>query len=64
MQELKKRQQPSLNLVQAENEEGVEFEVPPDIGENLMMQRSMVILEKEQRKSNDNEYSWLRTNIF
>jgi hypothetical protein len=29
-----------------------------------MIQRSMVILEKEQRKSSGNEYSWLQTNIF
>jgi len=54
-----------LNLVQDKNEEeGVEYEVSHDVGESLMIQRSMVIPEKEQRKSNDNEYSWLRTNIF
>jgi hypothetical protein len=52
-------------LVQDENEEeGVEYEVPLDMGESLMIQRSMVIPEKEQREGSDNEYSWLRTNIF
>ena len=48
MQESKQGKQPSLNLVQDENEEGVESEVPPDMGENIMIQRSMVIPEKEQ----------------
>jgi len=39
MQEPKQGQQPRLNLVQAENEEdeGEESEVPPDMGENLMI---------------------------
>ena len=65
IQESKKGQQPSLNLVQAENEEeGVESEVPPNMGESLMIRRSMVIPEKEKRKGSGNEYSWLRTNIF
>jgi hypothetical protein len=55
MQELKQGQQPSLNLVQAENEEeGYEFEVPHDMGESLMIHRSMVIPKKEQRKGSDN----------
>jgi len=49
MQELKQGQQLSLNLVQAENkEEGVESEVLTDMEESLMIQRSMVIPEKEQ----------------
>ena len=40
----------SLNLVQAQNEEeGVEYEVPPDMGGNFMIRRSMVIPVKEQR---------------
>jgi hypothetical protein len=65
IQESKKGQQPSLNLVQAENEEeGVESEVPPDMGESLMILRLMVIPEKQQRQGSDNEYSWLRTNVF
>ena len=66
MQEPKQGQQPRLNLVQAENEEdeGEESEVPPDMGENLMIQRAMVIPGKEENKSSGNEDSWLRTNIF
>jgi hypothetical protein len=61
MQELKQGQQPSLNLVQAENEEGGdEYDVFPDMGENLMIQRSMVIPQKEKRQSSNNEYSWLQ----
>jgi hypothetical protein len=61
----KQGQQPSLKLVQAENEEeGVESEVPPDMGESLMIQRSMVIPEKEKRQGSENEDSWLRTNTF
>ena len=60
MQELKQGQHPSLNLVQVENEEeGDEYEVSPDMGENLMIQRSMVIPKKEQRKGSGSEYSWL-----
>ena len=51
MQNSNQGQRLSLNLVQAENEEeGVESEVPPDMGGNLMIRRSMVILEKEQSK--------------
>jgi hypothetical protein len=61
---LKQGKQPSLKLVQDENEEGYESEVPPDMGENLMIRRSMVISKKEQRQSSNNEYPWLRTNIF
>lgn len=65
MQEPKKGEQPILNLAQAEDEEeGNESEVFPDIGENLMIHRAMMIPKKEQKKSNDNEDSWLRTKIF
>jgi hypothetical protein len=64
MQELNQGKHPSLNLVQAENGEGVESEVPLDMGKNLMIRRSMVIPEKEQRQSSGNEDSWLRINIF
>ena len=66
MQEPKKGQQPRLNLAQAKNEEdeGEELEVPPYMGENLMIQREMVILEKKKKKSSGNVDSWLRTNIF
>ena len=54
-----------MNLVQDKNEEeGVEYEVLPDMEESLMIQRSMVIPEKEQRQSSDNEDSWILTNIF
>ena len=60
MQESKKGQQPSLNLVQADNEEeGLESEFSSDMGGNLMIRRSMMISEKEQRHSSINEYSWL-----
>jgi len=57
MKELKKGKQPNLNLVQVENEEGVEFESTPDMGENLMIQSSMVIPKKEQRQRSGNEDS-------
>jgi hypothetical protein len=51
MQESKKRKEHSLNLVQAENEEeGVESEVPLDMGESLMIRRSMLIPKKVQRQ--------------
>jgi len=54
-----------LNLVQAENEEEeAKYEVSPDLADILMIQRSMVIPEKEQRHSSGNEDSWLQTNIF
>ena len=49
MKEPNQVQKPDLNLVQAENEEGVESEVPMDIKGNIMIQRSMVIPNKEQR---------------
>ena len=66
MQEPKQGQQPRLNLVQAKNEEdeGEEYEVPPDMGENLMIRRAMVILGKEEKKSSGNEDSWLRQIFF
>ena len=49
MQEPKQGEQPRLNLAQAEDEEeGDESEVFPDIGENLMIQRAMMIPKKEQ----------------
>ena len=66
MQELKQGQQPRLNLVQAENDEdeGEESEVPPNMGENLMIRRAMVIPGKKENKSSGNEDSWQRTNIF
>ena len=55
MQEPKKGNHPSLNLVQDDNEEeGVESKVPPNMGENIMIQRSMVILKKEKRQSSRN----------
>jgi len=48
MKESKKGQQPILNLVQDENEEeGYESEVSPDMGENVMIQKSTVTPEKE-----------------
>ena len=42
----KARKKTWFKLVQAENEEGVEYEVPPDRGGNIMIWRSMVILDK------------------
>lgn len=52
-------------MVQAEKEkEGDESQVFPNMGENLMIQREMVILEKEQKQSSDNEDSWLWTKKF
>lgn len=52
-----------MNLSKADNES--EQEVPPDMGESLMMIRTMIILlakEDVEEKGIDN--SWLRTNIF
>ena len=61
MQEPNKKQQHNLKFIQVDNEEeGFEAEVPPDMGGNLMIQRSMVILEKEQRHSSCNEYFCIR----
>ena len=51
-----------VNLAQADNES--EQEVPPDMGENLMMRRTMIIPAKEDVKEKGNDDSWLRTNIF
>ena len=54
MQEPKQGEKPRLNLAQAENEEEAdESQVFPNIGENLMIQRAMMIPKKEQKKSND-----------
>ena len=51
-----------VNLAQANN--GSEQEVPPDMGENLMMRRTMIIPAKGDVKEKGNDDSWLRTNIF
>jgi hypothetical protein len=52
-------------LAQAEDEEeGEESEIFPDIGENLMIRRAIMIPKKEQKQSSDNEDSWLRTKKF
>jgi len=56
MQEKNQGGQPRVNLIQMQHEvEGTELEVPPDVGESLMVRRAMVILEKEktQAKSSD-----------
>ena len=50
-----------MNLMHTEEEEK---EVSPDVGENLMMRRSMIIPEKEEIPTKDSANSWLRTNIF
>ena len=50
MKEPKKGEQHRLNLAQAKDkEEGDESEVFPDIGENLMIHRAMMIPKKEQK---------------
>ena len=50
MQEPKQGEKPRLNLVQAKNEEeGDESQVFLDIGENLMIQREMMIPKKEAK---------------
>lgn len=51
-----------MNLVQADNES--EQEVPPDMGESLMMRRTMIIPTKEDVEEKRIDDSWLRTNIF
>ena len=51
-----------MNLAQAENE--FEQEVPPDMGESLMMRGTMIIPAKEDVKEKGNDDSWLGTNIF
>ena len=65
MQDPKQGDKPRLNLAQAEDEEeGDESEVFPNIVENLMIHRAMMIPKKEQKRSSDNEDSWLRTKNF
>ena len=65
MQETKQGEQPRFNLAQAEDEEeGDESKFFLDIGENLMIQREMMIPKKEQKRNSDNEYSWLQTKKF
>ena len=50
MQEPKQGEQPKLNLAQADiEEEGDESQVPPDMGENLMIRRATMIPKKEQK---------------
>ena len=51
-----------MNLAQADNES--KQEVPPDMGESLMMRRTMIIPAKEDVKEKGNDDSWLRTNKF
>ena len=51
-----------MNLAQANNES--EQEVPPDMGESLMMRRTMIIPTKEDVEEKGIDDSWLRTNIF
>ena len=51
-----------MNLAQADNES--EQEVPPDMGESLMMRRKMIIPSKEDVEEKSTDDSWLRTNIF
>ena len=64
MREHKHEEQPRLNLAQAENEEeGDESQIPPDVGENLMIIKALLIPENEQRKSTSYGDSWLRTDV-
>ena len=61
----KQGEKPRLNLAQAEEEEeGDEFDVFPDIGENLLIQNTMMIPKNEKKKSSDNEDSSLQTKKF
>ena len=54
-----------MNLVQSESVTArEEQEVLPDVGETLMMRRSMIIPEKEEVLERNFGDSWLRTNIF
>ena len=57
----KQGQKPRLNLGQAKNEEdeGDESKLIPYMGDYIMIQRAMVILEREKNKSSGNEDSWL-----
>lgn len=65
MQERNQGGQPRVNLIQTHHEvEGTKLEVPPDVGESLMMRRAMVIPEKEKTQAKSFDGSWLRTNIF
>ena len=57
--------QQRVNLVQPESvTTGEEQEVLPDVGETLMMRRSMIIPEKEEVPERNSSDSWLHTNIF
>lgn len=49
-------------LAQADNES--EQEVYPDMGEILMVRRTMVIPGKEDVEEKGTDDSWLRNNIF
>ena len=50
-----------MNLAQPEEEEQ---EVSPDVGETLMMRRSMIISKKCEVPTKNLDDSWLQTKIF
>ncbi|KAH9311555.1 hypothetical protein KI387_026590, partial [Taxus chinensis] len=51
---------PRVNLVEAEQvEDEQDLEIPPDVGETLMIKRMMIAPRKEVKGD-----AWLRTNIF
>lgn len=50
-------------LAKSEND-GPDLEVLLDIGENLMIRRTLIIPEKEKTQIQSSDDSWLRTNIF
>ena len=60
MIEINQGRQPRVNLAQLEEEQ----EVSPDVGETLMMRRSMIILEKDAVHAKNFDDSWLWTNTF
>ena len=65
MQEPKQGEKPRLNLAQDENEEeGDEYEVFPDIGENLMIQRAIMIPKKSKSRVTTMKIFGFRQNFF
>lgn len=57
--------QSRVNLVQPDFIAArAEQEVLPDMGETLMMRRSMIVPEKEEVPEKSFDDSWIQTNIF
>ncbi|XP_059064515.1 uncharacterized protein LOC131856670 [Cryptomeria japonica] len=55
---------PSRVILDKSKNDGADLEVLLDIGENLMIRRTLIILEKEKTQIQSFDDSWLRTNIF